>query len=96
MKTLDPGNNSDEKRHFYKRFHSSVVMHLIKKILLVTGYNDLLFQQEKFAFYNNTIGEMAFDGATMIYLIFMKTDPSTVVGIDSVLKNIETTKLGDH
>ena len=26
----------------------------------------------------------------------MKTDHSTVVGIDSVLKNLETTKLGDH
>ena len=96
MKTLDPGNNSGEKRHFYKRFHSSVVMHLIKKILLVTGYNDLLFQQEKFAFYNNAIGDMEFDGANMIYLIFMKTDPSTVVGFDYVLKNLDTTNIGDH
>ena len=39
---------------------------------------------------------MEFDGATMIYLIFMKTVPSTVVGLDSVLMNFETTKLGDH
>ena len=39
---------------------------------------------------------MEIDGATMIYHIFMKTDPSTVVRIDSVLKKLETTKLGYH
>ena len=46
MKNLDPGNNSDDKRHFYKKVHSSVVARLIKNILLVTGYNDLLIQKE--------------------------------------------------
>ena len=94
--TLNPGNNSDDKSQFYKKVHSSVVAHLIKKILSVTGYDDLFIQQEKFAFYNDAIGKMEFDGATMIYLIFMKTDPSTIVGLDSVLKKLETTKLGDH
>ena len=39
---------------------------------------------------------MEFDGDTIIYLIFMKTDYSTVLGIDSVFKKLETTKLGDH
>ena len=39
---------------------------------------------------------MEFDGATMIYLIFMKTDPRTVVGLDYVLKKLNATKLGDH
>ena len=91
MKTLNPANNGNDKTHFYKKVHSSVVAHLIKNIILVTGYNDLLLQQDKFAFYNDTIGEMEFDGATMIYLIFMKTDPSTGVGLDSVLKKLETT-----
>ena len=58
MKTLDPSNKGDEKIQFYKKFHSSVITHLIKNILSVTGYDDLLLQQEKFAFYNNAIGEM--------------------------------------
>ena len=96
MITLNPGNNGDDKRQFYKKVHSIVVAHLIKNIFLVTGYNNFLFQQGKIVFYNDAIGEMEFDGATMIYLIFMKTDPSTVVGIHYVLKNLETTKLGDH
>ena len=39
---------------------------------------------------------MEFDGATMIYLIFMKTDPSTAIGIDSFLKKLDTTNIGDH
>ena len=96
IKTINPGNNSDYKRQFYKKVHSSVVAHLINSILLVTGYEDLLLQQDKFSFYNNAIGDMEFDGANMIYLIFMKTDPSTVVGFDYVLKNLDTTNIGDH
>ena len=96
MRTLNPGNNGDDKRKFYKKVYSSVVAHLIKDILSVTGYDDLLLQQDKFAFYNDAIGEMEFDGATMIYLIFMKTDPSTAIGIDSFLKKLDTTNLGYH
>ena len=88
MRNLGPGNNSDDKIQFYKKVHSRVVAHLIKNILSVTGYDSLLLQQDKFSFYSDAIGEMEFDGATMIYLIFMKTDPGTVVGIDSVLNNI--------
>ena len=56
MRTLDPGNNGNDKRQFYKKVCSSVVAHLIKNILSVTGYNDLLLQQDKFAFYNDAIG----------------------------------------
>ena len=96
MKILDPGNNGDDKSQFYKKDHNSVIVHRIKNILLVTGYDDLVLQQDKFTFYNDAISKMGFDGATMIYLIFMKTYPSTLVGLDSVLKKLETTKLGDH
>ena len=42
MKTLNPSKNRDEKRQFYKKVHSSVVVHLIKNILLFTRYDDLL------------------------------------------------------
>ena len=44
METLDPGNNRYEKSLFKKKVHRSIVAHLIKKILWVTGYNDLLLQ----------------------------------------------------
>ena len=32
----------------------------------------------------------------MMFLLFQKTDPSTIVGLDSVLKQIENSKLGKH
>ena len=96
MKILDPGNNRDAKRQFYKKSHSSVVTDAIQASPVVIGYNNLLIQQETIAFYNDAIDKMEFDGATMIYLIFMKMDHSTVVGLDSVLNKLETTKLGDH
>ena len=85
-----------KKCSFTKKVHSSVVAHMIKNIISVTGYDNLPPQQEKIEFYYDAIGEMEFDSATMIYLIFMKTNPSAVVGLDSVLKNLETTKLEDH
>ena len=56
----------------------------------------MLLQEEKFVIYNDAIGEMKFDCATMIYLFFMKTDPNTVVGLDSFLKKLDTTNIGDH
>ena len=39
---------------------------------------------------------MEFDGANMTCLNFMRTEPSTVVLLGSVLKKLQTTKLGDH
>ena len=32
----------------------------------------------------------------MIFLLFQKTNPSTIVGLDSILKQIENAKLGNH
>ena len=32
----------------------------------------------------------------MMFLLFQKTDPSTIVGLDSILKQIENAKLGNH
>ena len=41
-------------------------------------------------------GEIEFDGPTMMFLIFQKTQPSTIVGLDSFLKRLENCKAGDH
>ena len=32
----------------------------------------------------------------MMFLLFHKTDPSTIVGLDLILKQIENAKLGKH
>jgi len=96
MRTLDPGTDIDDKKQFYLQVHSSVVVHIIKNGLTVQGYSDLLLQKDKFAFYNATTGETEYDGPIMMFLLFQKTDPSTIVGLDSVLKQIENAKLGDY
>ena len=95
MRDLDPGNDADDKKQFYTKVHSQVVSQIIKNGLSNMGYNDLLLQAEKFSFHGAD-GEVAYDGSTMLFLIFQKIDPSTVVGLDSVLAKLERAKLGDH
>ena len=95
MRALDPGNNEDDKKQFYTKVHSQVVSQIIKNGLSNMGYNDLLLQADKFAFHGAD-GEVKYDGATMLFLIFQKIDPSTVVGLDAVLTKLERAKLGDH
>eukprot|EP00984_Skeletonema_dohrnii_P013468 scaffold5583_cov166-Skeletonema_dohrnii-CCMP3373.AAC.2 len=36
------------------------------------------------------------DGPTMLYLLIQKIDPSTIVGLDSILEDLGETKLGDY
>jgi hypothetical protein len=96
MTTLTPGTDDTHKTQFYARVHISVVAAIVKNNMSVTGYDDLLLQKDKFSYHNATTGEMEYDGPTMLFLIFEKVDPSTVVGLNSILKKIENTKLGDY
>ena len=50
MRTLDPGNVSDDKKQFFLRVHCNVVAHITKNGLSVQGYSDLLLKKDKFAF----------------------------------------------
>ena len=93
--TLVSGIVPANKTVFYSRVHSSVVASLIKHILNLIRTPGLLNQLERFLFIDN-YGEIEYDGPTMLFLILQKIDPSTVVGLDTVLKNIKNAKLGDH
>ncbi len=53
-----------------------------------------MLQKDKFSFANGDDVEL--DGPTMLYLIFTKIDPSTSVGLDSIVEDLENAKLGDH
>ena len=68
---------------------------IVKNGIAVSAWEDLMLQQDKFAYADPVSGRIEYDGPTMIYLIFEKIDPSTIVGFDSLLKNLETMKLGD-
>ena len=95
-RALAPGTVEDDKKTFYLRVHSQVVATVIKNGLTPVGFQDLMLQKSKFSFKNPTTGEIEFDGPTMMFLIFQKTQPSTIVGLDSYLKRLENCKASDH
>ena len=96
IRDLDPAANENDKKAFYLRVHSQVVATVIKNGLTAVGFQDLMLQKKKFSFRHPTTGEIEFDGPTMMFLIFQKTQPSTIVGLDSYLKKLENCKAGDH
>ena len=96
IRTLDPGNDADDKKQFFLRVHCKVVAHINNNGLSVQGYSDLLLKKDKFAFHNASTGEVEYDGPMMMFLLFQKTDPSTIVVLDSILKQIENDKVGNH
>jgi hypothetical protein len=96
IRDLDPGAVEDDKKTFYLRVHSQVVATVIKNGLTAVGFQDIMLQKKKFSFRHPTTGEIEFDGPTMMFLIFQKTQPSTIVGLDSYLKKLENCKAGDH
>lgn len=95
LRNIDPGNNDPDKAIFYDRVRSSVTVELIKNCLSVMGYEDLMLQKEKFIF-KGPNGKVEVDGATMAFLIYERIDPSTTVGLDSVLEAIENAKLCNY
>ena len=70
--------------------------HIIKNGISVQGYSYLLLKKDKFEFYNAATREVEYDGPIMMFLLFQKTDPSTIVGLDSILEQIKNAKLGNH
>ena len=52
------------------------------------GHFNLLLEKGKFAFYIAATGEVEQEGPIMVFLLFQKMNPSTIVGLDSILKQI--------
>ena len=84
MRTIDPVNDADDKKQFFLRFYCNVVAHIIKNGLSVQGYSELLLKKDKFAFYNAATGEVKYDGPSMIFLLFQKTESSPTIVLGSV------------
>ena len=78
----------DDKKTFYLCVHGQVVTMIIKNGLLPVGYQDIFLQKKKFSFRHPTSNKIKFDGPTMMFVIFQKTQPSTIVGLDSYLKKL--------
>ena len=94
-RTLAPATDDVDKPIFYSQVECSVINMIIKNGISASGYSDLLLKKDQFAFHDDATGQLKYDGPTMVFLMFQKIDPNTVVGMDSVLKRMEGAKLGD-
>ena len=95
-RALDPAIVDQDKKDFYEKVHSSVVAKIIENMLSAQGFTDLLMAKDKFTYVCETSGQEKYDGPTMLFLVLQKIDPNTVVGLDGILKKLETVKLGDY
>ena len=75
--------------------NNNIVVKTIENMLSVDGMDDLLVDKDLFT-YINTEGQVERHGATMLYLIYERVDPTTEVGMDVRLKKLERCKMGDH
>ena len=53
-----------------------------------------MLQKDKFTF-TDAAGNIEYDGGIMAYLIYQKIKPSTTVGLDSLVEDLQKAKLGN-
>ena len=92
---LDPANNPGHKPRFYQVVNNNVAVKIIQNTLTVNGYDDLLALKELFT-YTNANGDTEYHAATMLHIMYENMDPTTEVGMDSILKKMESMKMSDH
>ena len=59
-----------------------------------SGFDYLLEHKEQ-SLYVNANENVEYHAATMIHIIYENTDPPTEVGMDSILKGLETVNMSD-
>ena len=91
---LDPANNVGHKAKFYNIVNNNVAVKIIQNTLTVNGYDDLLEMKEFFT-YTNADGDIEYHAATMLHMMYENMDPTTEVGMDSILKEMESMKLSN-
>lgn len=89
---LDPANTPGHKARFYKVVNNNVAVKIIQNTLTVNGYDDLLALKDLFT-YTNGNGDTEYHAATMLHIMYENMDPTTEVGMDSILKEMESMKM---
>ena len=92
--TPDPINVPAQQYKFYKIVHNNLAVKISKNSVTVNEFNDLLEDKEKFSSVN-AIGDVEYHTATMIHIIYENTDLMTAVGMGSILKELENSKIAD-
>ena len=94
VSTLDPANVDDNKKLFYSRVDSQVIVELINNIFTNAEYSKLMLKNNMFNFQDDTTGNKRIDGQCLLKLLFDRIDSYVVVGVVVVLS--ETTKLNPY
>ena len=68
---------------------------MVENLLTTAFYEELMLSKDEFTFLNPTTKEVELDGAAMMYLIFAKVDPDTIVGLDAVEDSLKAIKLSN-
>ena len=77
-KDLDPANDADDKKQFYKKVSANVVAKIVENGIKTSSYEDLMLKRSAFMFQNATTEEIELDGPTMLWLVLKKVDPENV------------------
>ena len=82
--TVDPANDARDKPMFFAIMHNNVAVATIQNLLSVDALDELFIEKELFS-YMNRKGKVEYHAATMLHIIYSKTDPTTEVGMDAIL-----------
>ena len=90
--TLDPATVDTDKAKFYDRVNANVVVEIVKNTLTPGGWDDLMLQEDKFAFLSAE-GVKSFDGPSLLKVLLEEIDPTSSVNIEMHRQAIEGAKL---
>ena len=89
---LDPENNNADEAIFYTRVHANVVVEIVKNFLKLNGWDDMMLQQDKFAF-TGIAGMKSYDGPTLLKVLLGEIEPTASVNVKLHHQAIDGAKL---
>ena len=89
---LDPANNGDHLRMFYRQSRSRMIAKRIQNSLTSASWK-VLFSKRKHYSWRAPNGTVSYDGPTMLYLIVSSVNPSTRVGVSDLKTNLRQARL---
>ena len=95
-RTLDPGNDVDDKKTFYNRVHAHALAKLLDNTLTEASMATLALRKDEYTFYDDASGHESRDGTVMLLLAMQKADPSTIVGVELLRNKIELASLHQY
>jgi hypothetical protein len=80
----DINNNDAQKTIFYLRVKSEMIAKRVENSITPSSWKTLMLRKKDFTWINTTTGEVHFDGATLLFILFSTINPSTRVGVSGL------------